>query len=166
MPAFSQESSDSPDPLPGGFRSILLGMGLDEVKEELKGDMYFNYRGDPDVSLLPEPNRTMIDTEGVVFVSRGYFQFYEEILYIINLELNTRQVDFYSMYTTLVEKYGEPGALDNTKAVWENEMVRLSLEKPLTVKYIKKDIFQEILTQRNREKSAGELTRDTFLNQF
>ena len=163
---FIASVSFSQEPYPQGFRSIVLGMELEQVKEELMEDTYFNYRGDPDVSLLPEPNRTMVQAEGVVFILRGYFQFYEDILYIITLELNGDQVDYFSMYTTLVEKYGEPGALDNTKAIWEDETVRLSLEKPLMVKYIKKDIFNNIVAQGNIRTSAGELSRDTFLNQF
>ena len=158
--AFSQEQ------YPRGFRSIILGMDLEEVKEELQGESYFNYRGDPDVSLLPEPNRTMVQAEGVVFINWGYFQFYEETLYIITLELNGKQIDYFSMYTRLVEKYGEPVSLDNTKAIWEDETVRLSLEKPLMVKYIKRDIFNDIVAQGKILTSASELSRDTFLDQF
>ncbi len=40
---------------PRGFRSIELGMELEQVKELLIEDPLFDYRGDPDISFLPQP---------------------------------------------------------------------------------------------------------------
>ena len=69
--------------LPRSFHEIGLGMGLDDVKETLKLDESFAYRGDRDVSLLQSRNRSVIESEGVYFVKRGSFQFYNEKLYTI-----------------------------------------------------------------------------------
>ncbi|MBT3271561.1 MAG: hypothetical protein HN368_00280, partial [Spirochaetales bacterium] len=44
-------SASSVDP-PTGFSSIRIGMELEEVKDALKRDGQFKFRGDPDVSLL------------------------------------------------------------------------------------------------------------------
>ena len=54
-------------PLPKGYGSVTLGMTLDEVKEALKTDPAYNYRGDRDVSLLSGENRALISVDGVLF---------------------------------------------------------------------------------------------------
>ena len=70
--AFSQDSnsnqksdqrSDQGSSLPGGYSKISLGMSVDEVKDALKSDSQFGYRGERDVSLLPGENRTLIETD-------------------------------------------------------------------------------------------------------
>jgi len=161
-----EEEGEGFQPLPRGFRDIVLGMTLEEAKDALKEDVYFNYRGDPDVSLLRKPNETVIECEGAVYISRAYFQFFNRALYIINLSLNTDEVDYYSMYTALTEKYGDPDSLDPQSAAWENENILLSLEKPCTVKYIDKVVFQQLLEEAAIEKSVLSVGREDFINQF
>ena len=97
---------------PAGFAEIEMGMGLERVKELLKGDSQFNFRGDPDVSLLASPNESLIETEGTSFIDRAYFQFHQGKLYTIILSLDPERIDHYTMYSTLVERYGEPSSLD------------------------------------------------------
>ena len=46
--------------LPTGFKNIHFGMSVDEVKEELKKDASFGFRGDRDVSLLPGERETSL----------------------------------------------------------------------------------------------------------
>jgi len=165
---YSQDtgSEDGSAPIPKGFRSIQLGMTLEEVKQALLEEPYFNYRGDPDVSLLAEPNKTVIETDGAVYIERGFFQFHENSLYIINLFLSRDEIDHYSMFTTLKEKYGNPLSLSPEAVIWEDEIVRLSLERPLTVKYIEKEVFQALLEKSKIRKSHITLSREEFLDQF
>ena len=54
-----QPGTDSVRP-PRGFRSIRLGMELEQVKQLLIEDPLFDYRGDPDISFLPLPPQTLI----------------------------------------------------------------------------------------------------------
>ena len=51
---FPQSAAHSAQALPAGFRAVSLGMGLDQVKKALAADPLFVYRGDPDVSFLPQ----------------------------------------------------------------------------------------------------------------
>ena len=51
------------DSLPDGFTKLRFGMSVDQVKDELKKDLNFGYRGDRDVSLLPGENRILIETD-------------------------------------------------------------------------------------------------------
>jgi hypothetical protein len=154
------------DPLPNGFREIRLGMSLEDVKQELKRDGYFYYRGDPDVSLLTQPNRTVIETEGVTFIKKAFFQFFEKALYIIILRINEDNLDYYTLYTTLKEKYGPSDDLDPSQVVWENDRVRISLERPLQVKYIDVDVFNSLTKEQKADESMENILRRKFLQEF
>ena len=149
-----------------GFSSIELGLDMDEVKSRLESDSNFLFRGDPDVTMLREPNESLIETAGAAFVDRGYFQFYDGRLFTIILELDTSRLDHYTMYTTLTERYGDPDSLDPKNAVWELEGVRISLERPLRVKYVDTAVFETILTEQRRVESLSRISRDNFLKQF
>ena len=95
-------SSNGMQSLPVSFHDIGLGMAIDEVKEILKNDSSFAYRGDRDVSLLNKKNRSLIEANGVHFVKRGSFQFYDEKLYSIIIQMNPDKIDYYSIYSSLV----------------------------------------------------------------
>jgi len=154
------------DALPKGFRAIELGMDLEKVKEVLSGDSYFLFRGDPDVSMLEKPNRTLIECKGSFFIHRAFFQFYEEKLYIIILMLNQEQLDHYSLFTTLSERYGKPQHFSPQRISWSSKEVELSLERPLTVKYLDLVVFEELKMKSRAEESLMQGLRENFLKQF
>ncbi|MBN1685161.1 MAG: hypothetical protein JW852_00825, partial [Spirochaetales bacterium] len=160
-PAGSQEV-----PAPVGFAGIEMGMELEAVKDMLRRDSQFRFRGDPDVSMLARPNESLIETEGTSFIERAYFQFFEGKLYTIILALNPERLDHYTMYSQLVDRYGEPASLDPTQVVWEFDSIRMVLERPLSVKYIDTLVFDEILRQNARAESLNALSRERFLEQF
>ena len=162
---WAQEEGGSGE-LPDGFRELRFGMSMEEVKAELERDGYFEYTGDPDVSIADRPDSSTIDTGGFFYISRGFFQFHENRLYIIILKLDTDEIDYYTLYTTLTGKYGTPDSLDPQEAVWENETVRMSLERPLAVKYIDRTVFEEIQTEELDLRSMRSVTRERFLEQF
>ncbi len=155
-----------PEPVPGGFRELRLGMSLDAAKTALKTDTYFDYKGDPDVSMLQRPDDNLIECAGFSYISRAYFQFHDELLYTIILVLNRAEIDFFTMYTTLVAKYGEPTFLNPQEVVWESSSYRLSLEHPLSVKYIDRQIFDKLKEAGKMKESARALSRAEFLKQF
>ncbi len=123
--------------IPKGFQNIRLGDSVDNVKALLKKSVYFYYRGDPDVSFLPETEQTLIEVSGRHYIKRGYFQFKNGRLVVIIIELNRDNLDYYTMYKALTNKYGNPTSLSPSEAVWDFKGVRLSLEKPLSVKYMR-----------------------------
>jgi len=152
--------------LPDGFRRIRLGMGLDEVKTLLASDSYFLFRGDPDVSLLLEPNTTLIECRGSFFIERAFFQFHDERLYIIILMMNQERIAHYSLYTTLTEKYGRPTEFSPIKVLWRSGDVELALERPLTVKYLSRRVFEARNAAGEAAENVMETLRDEFLGQF
>lgn len=152
--------------VPESYRSISLGMDIDAVKEALLSDSLFGYRGERDVSLLPTMNRSLIETVGASFIKRSWFQFYEEKLYIMTFNLDSGKVDYYSVYSALVGKYGEPVSLDPRMAVWSDDRVTLSLERPLTVKYVDSEVFKSLLDESGADKAAADILREGFINDF
>ncbi len=158
--------SDEPGKLQSGFRQIRLGMSFDEAAEALKKDTLFLYRGEPDVSLLAEENRSLIQSEGAGFLSRATFQFDQEILVTFTLELNRSRIDYFTMYSHLRDRYGEPDDLDPSRAVWSGDAVRLSLERPASVKYMDQDFYRKLREDREREETQEEGLREDFLDEF
>jgi len=152
--------------LPSGFRSIHLGMGVDEAKKELSADPFFRYRGDPDVSLLPEPEQILIRSKGNSYIEYGYFQFYKGRLFSIILEINRDKMDYYSIYSTLSGKYGNPDSLSPQQAVWKTDNIRLSIEKPLTVKYLDEKTFKNLKEKGKTGEKIENISRKDFLDLF
>ena len=155
-----------PLPLPNTYRSVSLGMSMEAVKEQLKKDGIFGYRGDRDVSLLHGENRSLIETAGPSFISRSWFQFHEDSLYVMIFRLNTSRIDYYSVYTALVEKYGEPESLDPRRALWSDERTTLTLERPLTVKYVDNVIFSQLVEADVKQRAITDILREEFLSEF
>jgi hypothetical protein len=151
---------------PAVFREFSLGMGLDALKSALQKDGLFNFRGDRDVSFLPDRDQSLIETTGFSFIRRAFFQLRDGKLFIMAFNLDTGLVDHYSVYTSFVKKYGEPASLSPKEAVWESDQVRVAIERPLTVKYIDRQVFNEIVSESGAAESAELLRRQEFLDDF
>ena len=151
-------------PLPYGYSTVQLGMTLEETQTALLKDPDFGYRGERDVSLLPGENRQIIETKGGSFLDNCWFQFYDNYLYIISINVNQEFMDYYSIFSTLCKKYGNPIYLDPEKATWEDKDVILSLEKPLCLKYTDAKISDQILEQAEVQQATIEYLRQGFLD--
>ena len=145
------------------FRGVELGMDRDTVIAALKKDHIFAYRGPEDLSLLPSPNQSLIEVAGLSFVKRAYFQFYEGKLWTMILELDPDKVDHYSVYTSLVAKYGEPASIDPKESRWEDGTTRMALERPLSLRYMDMTIYAKLRDAAGAKESARELDRQGFL---
>jgi len=153
-------------PLSKGFDELKLGMDYQAVSEVLKKSTSFRYRGDPDVSLSPDGKEKIIETKGGFYVRRAVFQFLNDKLFAITLDLEPAQFDWYMLYTTLTASYGEPQGFEPRQALWDDGTVRLQLEKPLTVKYLAVEIMNSKLNQAGVQKALQEDTRDAFLKKL
>jgi hypothetical protein len=143
-------------------------MGLADLKTALRRDPLFNFRGDRDVSFLPASagSQNLVETTGPSFIRRAFFQLRDGELFIMAYALHTGLVDHYSVFTGLVKKYGEPSSLDPQEAVWETENTRISIERPLTVKYIDLRIFHELVGESALVESGEVKRRQDFLDEF
>ena len=161
-----QTGEEETNALPRQFREIVLGMSLDDLKSALQNDSLFNFRGDRDVSFIPVREESLVETTGSSFVRRAFFQLRDGSLFIMAYTLNPGMIDHYSMFTDLVRKYGQPTYLDPKEAVWETEDTRLALERPLTVKYIDKKVFDDIISESTLIQSRRVRQRQEFLDEF
>ncbi|AEF86471.1 conserved hypothetical protein [Treponema primitia ZAS-2] len=153
--------------LPRSFRHIFLGIGLDGLKIVLREDDIFRFREDRDVSLVPsDQDQTLVETQGLSFIRRAFFQFRDESLFIMSFILDTRLVDHYSVFTSFVKRYGPPSSLSPKEAVWETAETRVSIERPLTVKYIDKPAFSAMVKSSSADGSRELLNRNSFLDGF
>lgn len=157
----------SEDKLPLGYGGVTLGMGFEETKEALIKNREFGYNGPRDVSLLPGENRALIETDAVrhhvySFLDRCFFQFADEKLEVITINLNRDRIDHYSVFYTLCQKYGKPISLSPQKSVWKDGSVIMSLERPLTLKYVASGTLERATS--DVPLAGVEMTRDSFLN--
>lgn len=156
--------------LPDGFSEIHLGMSVVELKDALKKDYQFGYRGDRDVSLSPQDGQVLIETdaenEPFSFLGRCYFQFADEKLYIITINLKNTKIDHYSVLSKLIEKYGNPDEIKPDKSTWKDDSVIMSLERPLTLKYVDAKVFNERQNKSNIDRTASEKALEDFLDEL
>lgn len=151
-------------PLPDGYLNLHLGMSFESVKSSLLANPVFGFRGDRDVSILPGFDRLLIETEGDGYLDKCWFQFYDNNLYVISININTQKMDYYSVFRTLCQKYGSPMSFSPEKAVWEDENVIMSLEKPLCLKYSDVKVLDAIENRSFVEQSSAEKQRQNFLD--
>jgi hypothetical protein len=167
LPVFAQNIQDETAiELPRQFRQLILGMSLDELKEGLLKDGLFQFRGDRDVSFLPAREQSLVETTGFSFIKRAFFQLRDAQVFIMAFTLNTEIIDHYSIFTQFVQKYGEPTYLDPSVAVWETEETRIAIERPLTVKYIDRVVFNDIVDESGLIESGHVRLRQDFINEF
>ncbi|MDR2194380.1 MAG: hypothetical protein LBP19_07945 [Treponema sp.] len=162
----AESSQDGVPGLPIAYRGLSLGMSLDALKTALSKDALFGYRGDDDVSFIPSREESYLETTGTSFIRRALFQIKADMVYIMTFTLNTSLIDHYSVFTTLVKKYGEPLSLDPKQAVWEDDATQISLERPLTIKYIDKTTFTAVADGYDARKTHEILMREDFLSDF
>ena len=157
---------ENPAAPPRQFRGLSLGMSLEDLKAVLKKDGLFTFRGDRDVSFLPNREETLVETTGLSYIRRAFFQLHDGEVFIMAFSLDTKDMDHYSLYTTFVKKYGQPVILNPSEAVWEDEGTRVSIERPLTVKYINKPVFNRLVEGSKTEQKFELMFREEFLEEF
>lgn len=152
--------------LPDAFEGIRLGSSQFEVEDALQSSVFFYYRGAPDVTLRPGTTDLIYEVEGLAHIRDGLFQFRDGSLFSITIRLRERSLDFYSVYTTLREKYGEPTDVHPQRIRWEDELVRMDLERPLTLRYVDREAFEQMLRDAEIIDDYDEVTRDAFLDRL
>jgi len=160
------QAQENTQPVPRQFRGLSLGMTLDDLKSALAKDDLFSFRGDRDVSFLPIREQTLVETTGLSYIRRAYFQLAEGAVFIMSFSLDTKLMDHYSVFTSFVRKYGPPISLSPGEAVWETDDTRVAIERPLTVKYIDKKVFNRLIEDSKALENRELMRREDFLENF
>lgn len=149
-----------------GYRAVELGMSFDAAQQALRQDAGFAYRGEPDVSLRLSDGQSVIDSAGNGFIRRALLQFASGELYILALYLDRQYLDYFALFGALRERYGDPDELSPDRALWRDERTRIELERPLTVRYLDIERFEQQRGQRRAERALLDLNRERFLEEF
>lgn len=160
------ENSEEFRDLPNGYRNVLLGMPLEQVKTALITESRFDYRGEPDVSLQDMGKRFLISCKGRGFIHEAFFQFNEKLLYLIIINFDKEKLDFFTLQQDLNSKFGPPSDLSPEGMTWENEKIILSLEYPVTLKYLDKKTFDGFIEDARSRDGFTEISRQEFLKDF
>ena len=64
----------------------------------------------------------------------------------------------------MTEKYGEPTTISADVAQWQNDEVIITLERPSTLKYIDKVIFERLQNASETKKSSLKEEYDSLLD--
>lgn len=167
MALFAQEE-DSFLEIQGQYRGFFLGMSLEQCKEALENDPYFLSQDLDQPSLMQREEETLLDCRGRSFIQRAWFQFYQERLVVMIIQLNESKLDYYTLYSDLEGKYGPPMDLSPQMALWENDSQTLQLElsRPLQVKYLDRAFLDGQLESSRIQRAFEEELRENFLEDF
>lgn len=153
----------SSEELSFGFKEFKLNQTQSEVKELIKKSFDFANRRDEALSIRLEPDTDIITAEGLGFIKIGYFHFNKNKLFQIFLNLDEKRLGYYLILKRFTEKYGNPTFLEPKSAFWENEEVKIIIEKPCSLKYIYKPIWNEITTADQTSDSVFFKIREKFI---
>jgi hypothetical protein len=158
--------------LPRTFQGLSLGMSRDTLKTALRESSLFRIKEAQDDSLtmssISPGDENTLEVDGVPrgFIRRAFFELNDEQVFTMSFVMDTALVDHYSVFMSLVNKYGEPSFLDPKRTVWESDETWVAIERPLTVKYIDLGVFNALIAGANAQQSANERRREDFLNEF
>lgn len=153
----------SSEELSYGFKEFKLNQTQNEVKELIKKSFDFANRRDEALSIRLEPDTDIITAEGLGFIKIGYFHFNKDKLFQIFLKLDEKRLGYYLILKRFTEKYGNPTSLEPKSAFWENEEVKIVIEKPCSLKYIYKPIWNEITSSDQTSDSVFFKIREKFI---
>jgi hypothetical protein len=158
--------------LPRTFQGISLGMGRDALKTALSENELFHTKEAQDdllnISAVSPGVENTLEVDGVSrgFIRRAFFELHDEQVFAMSFVMDAALVDHYSVFSSLVDKYGEPSFLDPKRTVWQSDETWVAIERPLTVKYIDLGVFNELIAGANARRSAKVQQREDFLNEF
>lgn len=149
--------------LPGGYKNIKLGMTKEEVQEVLKNSNDFENREEV-LTIRLEPDQQIITSEGYGYILIGYFHFNEDSLYQIFIKLDHTKIGYYNLLKKFTEKYGNPSTFEPKRAIWENDNIRLIIEKPGTLRYVFLPVWNSLLKSDLSDRKYIEKNRSNFLD--
>jgi len=152
--------------LSNGYKDIKLGMSKSEVEDLLKKSPDFIPLKEEVLSIRIEPDTEIITVEGANFIEIAYFHFNNDKLFQIFLKINEKKIGYYLLLKKFTDKFGKPAKLEPKRAFWENQDIRIVIEKPCSLKYIYLPIWNTLLKKEDKLKNYIQEGRDSFLDQL
>ena len=150
--------------LSDGYKEIKLGMKQEEVRNILKNSIDFNLKREEVLTIRLEPDTEIISTEGIGFINFGYFHFNSDRLFQIFIKLDEKRLGYYFLLKRLFSRFGAPAKFSPKKSIWENEKVRIIIEKPCTIKYIYLPVWNDLVKNDLSTDNILDSVREKFVD--
>jgi hypothetical protein len=141
--------------LAAGYRDFKLGQTMEEVRTVLRTSDDFIVRKEEILTIRLEPDTEIISSEGRGFIDKGYFHFHEDSLFQILLKIDEKKIGYYVLLKQLTGRYGDPALFTPQFAEWDDGVTTITLEKPCTLKYRDRTVWQEL--------TSGDVTSDVLM---
>lgn len=152
------------EPLSDGYKDIKLGMSKENVQSILEKSIEFNFKREEILTFRLEPDTEIISTEGLNYIINAYFHFSHDKLFQIILKLDESKIGYYYLLKKFTERFGKSTELSPARSIWDNDKIRLIIEKPCTVKYIYLPIWNGLLKSDNTSDNLIDLNREKFID--
>ena len=152
------------EPLSDGYKDIKLGMSKEQVQSILEKSIEFNFKKEEILTFRLEPDTEIISTEGLSYIIYAYFHFNHNQLFQIILKLSENKIGYYYLLKKFTERFGKSTELSPTRSIWDNEKVRIIIEKPCTLKYVYLPVWNGLLKEDNTSDKLLDLNREKFVD--
>ena len=155
--------------LPNGYKKYSFGMSMNDVKEAIKDDNLLKNVREEVLSVRIEPDKQILTVYGERknggYIEKAYFHFNEDKLFHIYLQLSEKKVGYYSLLKSLTDKYGNATNLEPKKAGWENDSIRIQIEKPCILKYTDMETWKSLSStdEEMEARKTEKIERESFL---
>lgn len=152
------------EPLSDGYKDIKLGMSKETVQNILIKSSEFNYKKEEILTFRLEPDTDIISTEGYGYILIAYFHFHNDQLFQIILKLSEDKIGYYYLLKNFTDRFGKSTNLSPTRSIWDNEKIRIVIEKPCTLKYVYLPVWNGLLKEDATSDNILELNREKFVD--
>lgn len=146
--------------LPEGYARYKFGMSRTTILDLIKTDPALRAWDADFIEGFEKEDWSVLSAVGPPHLNHAWFVFDDKSeLWCITLYFNPARYSYLEVANALKQKYGRPTVLGQDVTIWQNERIRLQLEKSLHLKYIdlvrfasiKREFSPELLRQeKNR----------------
>lgn len=147
-----------------GFMSINIGMLRQQALEAAEKNEMIEVPKNRDVEFFPVEDRKILTLSIKPEVPYIYLQFYNDKLYAITVIFDERYIDFYTLSSSLQDKYGKHSELNPVWREWKVDEIIIKVEKPAVVKYIALKEFLEVTSFKGARKPEEYEKRKALLD--
>jgi len=127
-----------------GFMGINIGLTREKVMEIADYNPIIHVPKNRDVELFPVEERKILTLSINPEIPNMYLQFYNNKLYSITMIFDEKYIDYYTLCSVLMDKYGEYTELNPDWREWNVNDIKIVVEKPSVVKYIALKEFLDV----------------------
>jgi hypothetical protein len=146
--------------LPNGYARYKFGMSRETIVELIRTDPALRAWDADFIEGFEKEDWSVLSAVGPPHLDHTWFVFNDKSeLWCVTLNFNSTRYSYLELAKVLKEKYGQPAILGQDVVIWQNDRVRLQLEKTLHLKYIDLVRFSTVSKEFSPELLNQEKTR-------